>query len=149
MSSTIKRGKEEILICSQLFHRKPLNALYAYLFNFLFPRSMCAFTTYTPLCLILYKPNLSVKNISKRKYKKLRDHLFKEEIFLGKGLLVSKKGNFLSQKGSWVIKNSRCRSNAPSLEVVFDTFQSRKKFFFQKGLFLTNCRIPRRFIILK
>ena len=98
MSSTIKRGKEEILICSQLFHGKSLNALYAYLFNFLFPRSMCAFTTYTPLCLILYKTNLSVKNISKRKYKKLRDHLFKEEIFLEKDSSSQKKATFFHKR---------------------------------------------------
>ena len=56
---------------------------------------MFAFTTYKPLCLMHYKTNVCDKNISKRKYEKLRDHLFKNEIFLEKGL--NKRSTFFDK----------------------------------------------------
>ena len=42
-----------------------------------------------------YKTNVCDKNISKRKYEKLRDHLFKNETFLEKGL--NKRSTFFDK----------------------------------------------------
>ena len=44
---------------------------------------------------------------------------------LGKGFITSiKGGDFVWQKGTWVIKKDKWRSNTPLSKFVFDTFDS-------------------------
>ena len=102
------------------------------------------FWEYAPLyasCVIKQTYEICDKNISKGKYEKLRKCLFKTKKFseniLGKGFITpNKSGDFVWQKGTWVIKKGQWRSNTPYPNLFLTLLiQIKKNLFFTKITF--------------
>ena len=73
-------------------------------------------------------------------------------LFLEKGSSPQYKGNFVWQKGTWVIKKEvKCEVEyPPHRKLIFSLFnQIKRKLFFQKQHFLTMLLIPRCIIYLE
>ena len=133
----------KILICSQIFHKKIRETHFVHICLICcFQDQRYHFTAYTPLALCVTKQMREIcdKNISKEnKWKVKKFQLFKmkemNDIVLGKGSSPQYKGNFVWQKGTWVIKKEvKCEVEyPPHRKLIFSLFnQIKRKLFFQK-----------------
>ena len=131
-------------ICNQVFHNKLLlNALCAFLSNFLFSWSM---STYYSIYLIMCK--ICDKNISYKKYKNWEIFYLKWGIESScswkRALLCFHKRAPLTKRHlDYPEGQVKVKSCLPKWKLFLKVFISiKKKFFFQKGYFLMNCPIP-------
>ena len=130
--------KSGSLICksfhSQVFHNKLLNALFIFLFNFLFSRSRFRFYS---IYLIMCK--ICDKNISNQKYGKLRNCLFKMKnwikLFLKRPLCLNKRTSLFGKRAPGLFRRTDGDRIPPNWRLFLTLLVQIKKsvFFFNEA----------------